>query len=199
MHQPFAVWIWPSKRKASSILFTSFRYTVLSDLTYETSISMPIPPIWPKNSTAVTSEPSLDHTEPLEKGHNNLLSKLDFRAWLQTSTKKGLRILPFTRSLYHKNERFYEADALATPPTTSCNSTLSLWEGVGGNEREWLWFSLFEKQALDWDVCINIFSKMLSWIVGNPLCQRLWASMEIKCQIILKFWFKLNLLNSAFS
>lgn len=34
--------------------------------TYATSISIPTPPICPKNSTAVTCEPSLDQTEPLK-------------------------------------------------------------------------------------------------------------------------------------
>ena len=131
----------------------------MSHLTYETSISMPIPPIWPKNSTAVTSEPSLDHTEPLEKGHNNLLAKSDFRAWLQSSTKTGLRISPFTRSLHHRNERFYEVDALPNPPTKGCNSTLSL-----------------SMVFFVWNTCLGLrcvhkhFSKMLSWTVGNSLC-----------------------------
>jgi len=32
--------------------------------TYDTSMSIPIPPTWPRNSTAVTSEPSRDQTEP---------------------------------------------------------------------------------------------------------------------------------------
>lgn len=34
--------------------------------TYATSISIPTPPTCPKNSTAVTCEPSLDQTEPLK-------------------------------------------------------------------------------------------------------------------------------------
>ena len=31
---------------------------------FEISASMPGPPIWPRNSTTVTSDPNLDHTEP---------------------------------------------------------------------------------------------------------------------------------------
>ena len=34
------------------------------EATYDTSISMPMPPTCPRNSTAVTLEPSRDHTEP---------------------------------------------------------------------------------------------------------------------------------------
>lgn len=34
---------------------------------FEISASMPGPPIWPKNSTTVTSEPSLLQTEPISK------------------------------------------------------------------------------------------------------------------------------------
>ena len=31
---------------------------------FEISASIPGPPIWPKNSTTVTSDPNLDQTEP---------------------------------------------------------------------------------------------------------------------------------------
>lgn len=40
--------------------------TEIAISTYATSISIPTPPICPKNSTAVTCEPSLDQTEPLK-------------------------------------------------------------------------------------------------------------------------------------
>ena len=53
-------------------------------------MSMPIPPICPKNSIAVTSEPSLDHTEPCEtkttpassfKSHADLTTYIQLVSW----------------------------------------------------------------------------------------------------------------------
>lgn len=50
----------PSKEKTLSLILK------IEISTYATSISIPTPPICPKNSTAVTCEPSLDQTEPLK-------------------------------------------------------------------------------------------------------------------------------------
>ena len=50
----------PRKEKTLSLILK------IAISTYATSISIPTPPMCPKNSTAVTCEPSLDQTEPLK-------------------------------------------------------------------------------------------------------------------------------------
>lgn len=58
------------------------------------SISMPIPPTWPRNSTAVTLEPSRCQTDPCKRSKEKLLlTKQQFSRCEKTNTDKKVEQL----------------------------------------------------------------------------------------------------------